>query len=178
MPVELEYGTVSAVDYQNCSIRVRIDERDGVETYWISVPQRNTKGTQRRLLLPEIGEEVAVLLDADGVGGVYLGGVYSTVDPPPVVDENTDFVRFKDGTVVTYDQEKHLLDVNCVGATTLKCTQGLTVETGAPVVVKAPSASLVIPMVELKGNLNVDGNIHATGTMLSNGDNSNHHSHP
>ena len=94
MGVELEYGEVSAVDYQSCQIRVRLDDRDGVESYWLHVPQRNTQGTQRRPLMPELNEQVAVLLDADGVGGVYLGGVYSTAEPPPVVDEDTDYVRF------------------------------------------------------------------------------------
>lgn len=195
MPVELEYGTVSAVDYQNCSIRVRIDERDGVESYWISVPQRNTKGAQRRLLLPELGEEVAILIDSDGVGGIYLGGIYSSPEPPPVTDEDTDFVRFKDGTVVAYDQKQHLLNVDCVGDTTLKCGKGLTVKTDEPVVVNAPKGTLNIPQVDLTGNLSmtgnlslkgnfsqegnqaVTGNIQATGTIMDGGGNSNNHKH-
>lgn len=195
MPVELEYGEVSAVDYMGCRIRVRIDERDGVESYWISVPQRNTKGTKRRLLLPEIGEEVAVLLDADGVGGIYLGGIYSSAEPPPVTDPDTDFVRFKDGTVVTYDQKVHVLNVDCVGDTTLTCGKGLTVETGEPVVVNAPKGTLNIPEVALTGNLSmtgnfslkgnfsqegnqaVVGNIQATGTIMDGGGNSNNHKH-
>ncbi|MDH4869804.1 phage baseplate assembly protein V [Pseudomonas sp. BN515] len=177
MPVELEYGEVSAVDFKNCRIRVRLDERDGVQSYWLHVPQRNTQGTQRRPLMPELGEQVAVLLDADGVGGVFLGGVYSTAEPPPVVDQDTDYVRFSDGTLVTYDREAHVLAVDCVGATTLKCALGLSVETGAPVVVKAPSAFLEIPQVALTGDLVVDGNIHATGTIMDDGGNSNHHSH-
>jgi phage baseplate assembly protein V len=183
MPVELEYGEVSAVDYMGCRIRVRIDERDGVESYWISVPQRATKGTQRRQLLPEIGEEVAVLIDADGVGGIYLGGIYSSVEPPPVTDEDTDFVRFRDGTVVAYDQAKNQLDVDCVGGTTLKCARGLTVETGGAVVVKAPTASLEVPAVSLTGNLTVTGNVevvgnvHATGTILDDAGNSSNHRH-
>lgn len=177
MPVELEYGEVSAVDYKGCRIRVRLDERDGVQSYWLNVPQRHTQSTKSRPLLPEIGEQVAVLLDADGVGGVYLGGVYSTAEPPPVVDQDTHYVRFSDGTVVTYNRAEHLLAVDCVGATTLKCGQGLSVETGAAVVVKAPSASLEIPQVSLKGNLAVDGNISATGTIMDAGGNSNHHTH-
>jgi hypothetical protein len=61
-------------------IRVRLDDRDGLQTYWLQIPQRNTQGTQRRPLLPELSEQVAVLLDADG-GGVYLGGIYSTRRP-------------------------------------------------------------------------------------------------
>ncbi|MBC2658282.1 phage baseplate assembly protein V [Pseudomonas sp. MSSRFD41] len=183
MSVELEYGEVSAVDFVTCRIRVRLDERDGVESYWLNVPQRNTQGTKRRPLMPELGEQVAVLLDADGVGGVYLGGVYSTAEPPPVVDENTDYVRFSDGTVSTYDRSTGVMTLDCVGALLVKCGRNITVEAGGPVVVKAPSATLNIPQVtlngnlQMKGNLQVDGNVSASGAVMDAGGNSNHHSH-
>ncbi len=75
----LEFGDVVAVDYASCRVRVRLDERDGLVTYWLHVPQRHTQGTKARPLMPEIGEQVAVLLEDDGVEGVVLGG--ST--PPP-----------------------------------------------------------------------------------------------
>ncbi|NMZ13426.1 phage baseplate assembly protein V [Pseudomonas proteolytica] len=183
MGVELEYGEVSAVDYPGCRIRVRLDDRDGVQSYWLNVPQRNTQGTKRRPLMPELGEQVAVLLDADGVGGVYLGGIYSTAEPPPVVDANTDYVRFSDGTVSTYDRAAGVMTLDCVGALLLKCGRNITVEAGEPVVVNAPSATLNIPDVNLNGNLKmkgilqVDGNITATGTIMDAGGNSNHHQH-
>lgn len=183
MGVELEYGEVSAVDYVTCRIRVRLDDRDGVESYWLNVPQRNTQGTQRRPLMPELNEQVAVLLDADGVGGVYLGGVYSTAEPPPVVDEDTDYVRFSDGTVSTYDRAAGVMTLDCVGALLLMCTRNITVESGEPVVVKAPSATLDIPQValngnlQINGNLDVNGNVGATGSVMDAGGNSNHHSH-
>lgn len=177
MGVELEYGEVSAVDYMTCRIRVRLDDRDGIESYWLNVPQRNTQGTQRRPLMPELNEQVAVLLDADGVGGVYLGGIYSTAEPPPVVDEDTDYVRFSDGTASTYDRAAGVMTLDCVGALLVKCGRNITVEAGEPVVVKAPSATLDIPQVALNGNLQVNGNINATGTIIDAGGNSNHHSH-
>ncbi|EUB82770.1 phage baseplate assembly protein V [Pseudomonas sp. GM30] len=177
MAVELEYGEVSAVDHMTCRIRVRLDNRDGVESYWLNVPQRNTQGTQRRPLMPELNEQVAVLLDSDGVGGVYLGGVYSTAEPPPVVDENTDYVRFSDGTISTYDRAAGVMTLDCVGALLVKCGRNITVEAGEPVVVKAPSATLDIPQVALNGNLQVNGNINATGTIIDVGGNSSNHSH-
>jgi phage baseplate assembly protein V len=177
MGVELEYGEVSAIDHPSCRIRVRLDERDGVQSYWLNVPQRNTQGTQRRPLMPELGEQVAVLLDADGVGGVYLGGIYSTAEPPPVVDEDTDYVRFSDGTVSTYDRAAGVMSLDCVGALLVKCGRNITVEAGEPVVVKAPSATLDIPQVTLNGNLQVNGDIEATGTVMDEGGNSSHHSH-
>lgn len=183
MSIELEYGEISAVDYLTCRVRVRLDDRDGVESYWLHVPQRNTQGTQRRPLMPELGEQVAVLLDADGVSGVYLGGIYSTVEPPPVVDEDTDYVRFSDGTVSTYDRAAGIMTLDCVGALLVKCGRNITVEAGGPVVVNAPLATLNIPNVDLNGNLKVtgdllvDGNVDATGKIMDAGGNSANHRH-
>lgn len=183
MGIELEYGEVSAVDYPTCRVRVRLDERDGVVSYWLNVPQRNTQGTQRRPLMPELGEQGAVLLDADGVGGVYLGGIYSTTEPPPVVDADTDYVRYSDGTVSTYDRAAGVMTLDCVGALLVKCTRNITIEAGDPVVVRAPLATLDVPQVSIngdlriKGNLMVDGNVDAAGMIRDVGGNSNHHSH-
>ncbi|MGF6098904.1 phage baseplate assembly protein V [Pseudomonas sp. 18175] len=177
MGVELEYGEVSAVDYQGCRIRVRLDGRDGVESYWLNVPQRNTQGVQCRPILPELDEQVAVLLDSDGIGGVYLGGVYSVVEPPPVVDENTHYVRFKDGTVLTYEQASSEMSLDCVGAVTLKCAKNLDIHVGESLVIKAPKATLDIPQVTLNGNLQVNGDINATGKILDVGGNSSNHKH-
>lgn len=177
MSTELAYGEVSAIDYLSCRIRVRLDDRDSLQTYWLNIPQRNTQGTKRRPLMPELGEQVAVLLDADGVGGVYLGGVYSTAEPPPVVDEDTDFVRFSDGTVSSYDRKAGVMTLECVGALIVKCGRGITVEAGEPLVVKAPSATLDILQVTLNGDLQVNGNVNATGTVMDVGGNSNHHHH-
>lgn len=177
MSIDLAYGEVSAIDYPSCRIRVRLDDRDGLQTYWLNIPQRNTQGTKRRPLMPELGEQVAVLLDADGVGGVYLGGIYSTAEPPPVGDVDTDYVRFSDGTVSTYDREAGVMTLDCVGALIVKCGRGITVESDGPVVVKAPSAILDIQQVTLNGDLQVNGNVNATGVVMDVGGNSNHHHH-
>lgn len=177
MPTQLEYGEVTALDHQTCRLRVRLDDRDGVQTYWLNIPQRNTQGTQCRPLMPEIGEQVAVLLDADGVGGVCLGGIYSTAEPPPVVDEDTEFVRYSDGTVVAYDRARGALTINCVGALKVGCGGSVTIEATQPLVIKASSATLDIPRVALKGDLNVRGDIHATGSIIDSMGNSNRHHH-
>ncbi|CAI8825619.1 Phage baseplate assembly protein V [Pseudomonas sp. IT-232MI5] len=177
MPTQLEYGEVTALDHKTCRLRVRLDDRDGLQTHWLNIPQRNTQGTQRRPLMPELGEQVAVLLDADRVGGVYLGGIYSTAEPPPVADENTEYVRYSDGTVATYDRAAGVLSLECVGALKLKCEGSMSIETNEAVLVKAPLAKFDIAQVTLNGDLLVNGNLNATGTIFDAGGNSNHHHH-
>ncbi|KHA70060.1 baseplate assembly protein [Pseudomonas chlororaphis] len=161
MPTQLEYGEVTALDHKTCRLRVRLDDRDGLQTHWLNIPQRNTQGTQRRPLMPELGEQVAVLLDADGVSGVYLGGIYSTAEPPPVVDEDTDYVRYSDGTVATYDRAAGVMTLECVGEVILRCAQGVTVEAGGLLALKAGSAVLECPQVTVNGNLQVIGYVNA-----------------
>ncbi|EOE2603216.1 phage baseplate assembly protein V [Pseudomonas aeruginosa] len=165
----LQFGLVSKVDYLNCRAKVRLDEFDGLETWWLKVPQRHTKATKSRPLMPEIGEQVAVLLQRDGVNGVVLGGIYSTAEPAPVTDEHTEFVRFSDGTTASYNRQAHLLAVNCVGAISLQASQSVTVQ--------APAVTLDTPQTTLKGNLQVNGDVNATGKVMDAGGNSNHHSH-
>ena len=177
MPTQLEYGEVTALDHKTCRLRVRLYDRDGLQTHWLNIPQRNTQGTQRRPLMPEIGEQVAVLLDADGVGGVYLGGIYSTAEPPPVVDEDTEYVRYSDGTVATYDRAAGVMALECVGSVILKCGGSIIIEAIEQVAVKAPSATLDILQVTLTGDLQVHGDISADGRITDVGGNSNHHSH-
>lgn len=166
----LQFGLVSKLDYLSCRVKVRLEEFEGLETWWLKVPQRHTKATKSRPLMPEIGEQVAVLLQRDGVNGVVLGGIYSTAEPPPVTDEDTEFVRFSDGTTASYNRQAHLLAVNCVGAISLQASQ--------PVTVQAPAVILDTPQTTLEGNLQVNGNVNATGTVMDAGGNSNHHSHP
>lgn len=168
MSVELEYGFVSAVDLKLCRIRARLPDRDNVQTYWLSVPQRATKGTRRRPLMPELGEQVALLLDDDGVRGTYLGGVYSTQAPPPVTDPDTDYVRFSDGTEVSYNRSSGQLTIDCVGQVAIHSAAGA----------KVVSPTLQIQAVStIQGNLNVVGNIHATGSIKDEGGNTSNHSH-
>lgn len=183
MTTHLEYGEVTALDHKTCRLRIRLDDRDGLQTYWLQIPQRNTQGTKRRPLMPELGEQVAVLLDADGVGGIYLGGIYSSAEPPPVVDEDTDYVRYSDGTVTGYDRAAGVMTIECVGALILKCGRNITVKADSPMVVNAPSATLNVSQVVLKGDLQIEGaldvsgNVNVTGMLIDVGGNSNHHSH-
>lgn len=82
MSAQLKFGYVSAWEPKTCRIRVSLPEQNGLETYWLQVPQVYTKLSRRRSPV-EMGTQVAILLQPDGVGGILLGAVYSTVDPPP-----------------------------------------------------------------------------------------------
>jgi len=174
------YGIVSAVDHATCRVRVRLPERDNVQTWWLHVPQTHTLGVQRRALLPAIGEQVMVLLEADDAGGTVHGGIYSEANPPPIQDADTEYVRFKDGTRVTYNQSTHALMIDGPASVTVIAGQA-TVQADV-VTLDTPQTTCtgnltVQGQVSITGNVKVDGDLTATGSVMDGGGNSNHHSH-
>lgn len=192
----LKFGTVSAVDEKTCRVRVRLPDLDNLRTAWLPVGVRKTK-LDKDYWLPDIGEQVAVLLDGRGEDGVVLCAIYSEADVVPVASKNKWYRQFSDGTTLDYDRSAHMLTVNCVG--------GITVVAAGSVVVKAPSVTLDTPSTicsgdvlvkgiltyeggmsgsggdtaaaKIQGNIQIDGDVIATGRVLDVGGNSNHHTH-
>ena len=195
--VTRQVGTVSAVDADKVQARVRLPECDNLRTHWLNVLQRNTQNN-KDYWLPDIGEQVEVLLDANGEDGVILGSVYSSVDKPPFSDKNVRGTVYADGAEFSYNRDTHTLTVR--GG-----IEHIRIECQADVTVKTPKVTIDAPETEITGNLlvggkltyergmagsggngaaasiqgnvEVNGNVHSTGSMLSDGPNSNHHGH-
>ena len=195
--VTLQTGTVSAVDADGVKARVRLPECDNMRTNWLDVLQRNTQNN-KDYWLPDVGEQVKVLLDENGEDGVILGAVYSDVDKPPFSDKNVRGKTFSDGAEFSYNRASHMLTIR--GG-----IEHMVIECSADVTVKTQKATIDAPETEITGNLlvggkltyeggmagsggegtaatiqgnvEIEGNAHSTGSMLSDGDNSNHHSH-
>ncbi|GDO99335.1 phage baseplate assembly protein V [Escherichia coli] len=195
--VTLQVGTVSAVDADRVQARVRLPEYDNLRTNWLNVLQRNTQNN-KDYWLPDVGEQVEVLLDANGEDGVILGAVFSAVDKPAFSDKHVRGTRYADGAEFSYNRETHTLTVR--GG-----IKRMVIECGADVTVKTPKVTVDAQETEItgsllvlgklvwaggmagsggegaaatiQGNVEITGNAHATGSILSDGPNSNHHSH-
>lgn len=195
--VTLQTGTVSAVDADGVKARVRLPECDNMRTNWLDVLQRNTQNN-KDYWLPDVGEQVKVLLDENGEDGVILGAVYSDVDKPQFSDKNVRGTKFSDGAEFSYNRASHTLTIR--GG-----IEHMVIECSADVMVKTQKATIDAPQTEvtgdllvkgkltyeggmagsggegaaatIQGNVEIEGNAHSTGSMLSDGDNSNHHSH-
>lgn len=190
----VKYGTVSAS--RPGFARVRLPDLDNMRTMWLPIAFPKTKDDQACWTY-DIGEQVAVVLDARGEDGFIAGAIYSDADRPPTADPNKFMKRFKDGALIEYDRATHELTVS--GG-----IQRVIVEVGAEILLKSGiKVSLDTPDVEcsnnllvkgkltyqggmdgsggggssIKGDFNVDGNVNATGTVMDGGGNSNHHSH-
>lgn len=173
-------GVVSAIDPASCSARVRFDDLDGLETMFLPVGQKKTL-KDKSYWMPDVGEHVACMLDGNAETGVILCAIYSDADAPPVVSPDKMHIRFVDGGMFEYDRAS--------GAMTIITKGVVDVTAEGPVTVRAPSVTIDSPLTICKGdlrvegdmsgagNLHVDGNVDATGSVIDGAGNTNHHSH-
>ena len=122
-----KFGTVSAVEAQTCRARVRLPDYDNLRTAWLPVLQRKTQN-DKDYHLPDVGEQVVVLLDGRGEDGVVLGAVFSSADIPPVASGDKRHLRFADGTVFDYDRARHKLTIHCVGDIEIEADGDITLK--------------------------------------------------
>ncbi|MDK9603499.1 phage baseplate assembly protein V [Lelliottia wanjuensis] len=166
--VTRQTGIISDIDEVKVRVRVTLPECDDLRTHWLPILQRNTQNN-KDYWLPDIGEQVEVLLDENGEDGVVLGAVYSSVDTPPVTSKNKRYVRFSDGAALEYDRKQHLLTLN--GG-----IENMVIEVKSLIGVTAPLITFK-GNIQVLGNIQVTGNINATGSIIDAGGNTNHHSH-
>lgn len=187
----LRFGFVTALDAAGCRVRVRFPDLDGLESYWLPVLRPKTH-QDKHYCLPDVGEQVACLLDGAGEEGVVLGAVFGDRDPAQGGGPDVFEIGFGNGDVLRHNRAD--------GSWFIQCAGPVTVEAGGPVVVKAPSVTLDTPQTTCTGNLtvqkaltiqggdggastaitgnvSVNGSINASGSIIDAGGNTNHHSH-
>lgn len=142
-------GMVSQVDPKTHRIKVTIPALEELETAWLPYLVPNAGGNQF-YCLPDVGELVAVLLDARGEGGCVLGAIYNAQDPVPVTDSEIWLHKFTNGTEISHHRKTGDIVVKTSGTVTV---------TAAQAVVNAQSV--------INGNTTVNGNLHATGAITS-----------
>nr|WP_314740863.1 phage baseplate assembly protein V [uncultured Haemophilus sp.] len=107
-------GIVSAIDPKSHKVRCKIPALEDLETAWLSFLTPNAGGNQF-YCLPDVGELVAILLDARGEGGCVLGAIYNEQDPTPVVNGEIWLKKFKNGTTIQHDRKSGDLTIHTTG---------------------------------------------------------------
>jgi phage baseplate assembly protein V len=189
----LKFGTVSAS--KPGFARVRLPDFDNLRTMWLPIAYPKTQDDQACWTY-DSGEQVAVLMDARGEDGVIIGAVYSSADVPPITDSNVFAVRFKDGARLEYDRAKHVLTVSGMRKVVIEASAEVLLKADAKVLVQTPNAEFAGNVTIQKqliaqggmvvsggagavvsGDITLNGNLNASGSILDAGGNSNHHSH-
>lgn len=142
-------GIVSQVDPKTHRIKATIPALEDFETAWLAFVTPNAGGNQF-YCLPDVGELVAVLLDARGESGCVLGAIYNAQDPVPVADSEIWLHKFSNGTEISHHRK--------TGDVVVK-TSGTVTVTAGNAVVNAPT--------EINGDTTINGKLHASGNIIS-----------
>lgn len=180
--VTRQTGIISDIDETSVRVRVTLPECDNLKSNWLAVLQRNSQDN-KDYWLPDMGEQVEILLDDNGEDGVVLGAVYSTVDTAPVASRDKRYVQFSDGAAFEYDRSTHQLTINggiekivieVIDRTSLTSpnveikAQQVTV-TSDTVDVKAAAVTVDAPMSTFTGNVTVMKKLTWLGGMAGSG---------
>ncbi len=105
----LRFGIVSQIDPINVQARVSFED-DESTSFWLPVLQTKTL-KDKFYAMPDIGEQVACLMDENSEDGVILGAIYSTEDVSTTQSEKQLSVNLEDGSYINADKENHTLIV-------------------------------------------------------------------
>ena len=147
-------GVITNVYPEKGTVRVKLVDVDDQISYELPVIFAKTH-KDKAYYMPDVGEHVVCLFSGQGLEqGFVLGAIYSRADTVPVASNDKFHLRFEDGTWIEYDKKEHILRASVNGEVEIHATK-----------------------VTIVGNLEVAGNIHATGAIIDEGGNTNHHSH-
>lgn len=185
-------GTVSAIDPANVRARVRLPDHDNLRTWWLDVMQNNTY-KNKDYCMPDVGEQVKVLMTPDGVEGVILGAVYSGKDTPVISAPDKRRTDFADGTFVEYDRKNNAMAIGgAIKTLTITTHSDITLQTDTQVTViarnsatvrtkvatvnasdsatiKTQKATIDSPETEITGNATIKKNLLVEGSITGEG---------
>lgn len=173
---------VVAVDLSASPPVCRVSDGEWVSGWvrWHSV----AAGKARHWRAPSLNEQ-GTLISASGdvAQGTFIPGLYGNGGPPPDNRDHVEVWRFDDGGSLVYDWEAKSYTISLPSGTVMIKVGGTQAEvTDNAVTVKSSTINLEAS-VNIKGPVNIDGLLHATQNITSDGaiidtaGNSNHHSH-
>jgi phage baseplate assembly protein V len=137
----MKIGVVTSTDPSAGKCRVQFADQDAVISYWLPVLHHKT-GQDKSYWMPDTGEHVCCLMDANNEFGCIAGAIYSDADQPPVTSQDKYHVRFNDGTTLEYDRASHSLTANVKGSITLNADTDISITSGTHIIMTAPRIDL------------------------------------
>jgi phage baseplate assembly protein V len=158
-------GIVDQVDENALTVRAIFSDLQDLP-FDLDVGQRWASGNQGRDL-PDVGEQVACLVDTDNGCGLVIDGIVSDVDPAISTTPGKWVRKFADGATISYDRAAHAFTLDLAGGHAT-ITGGVTV-TGDLEVSGHVHASGDVSGSEVKaGGHALSGHVHLVGTQFSN----------
>lgn len=166
----IRVGKISSINPRECTARVIFSDKDGLVSYDLPIVVPKTY-KDKYYYMPDIDEQVLCIFLPNSIQqGFILGSFCSDKfrDKVPFSEAEKDGakdrtkVEFLDGTWIEYDRKQHILTADCVGKTIINAADEIDIKT---------------KVINISGDVEVKGNIHASGTIIDDSGNTNHHGH-
>ena len=105
----LRFGIVSQINPITVEARVNFEE-DESTSYWLPVLQSKTL-KDKFYVMPDVGEQVACIMDENSEDGVILGAIYSAEDKPLINTEKQLSVNLEDESLINLNKENKTITV-------------------------------------------------------------------
>jgi phage baseplate assembly protein V len=106
----IRFGFISDVDPVTAYVRVRFPEDSGFVSAPLPLILPATTGDEY-YILPDVGQQVAVMFDENAENGVVLGAIFNKKKKPTQGGADKTYIKFKDGTVISYNRNTHIYTV-------------------------------------------------------------------
>lgn len=105
----LRFGIVSQINPVLAQARVNFGD-DESTSFWLPILQTKTL-KDKFYSIPDVGEQVACLMDENSEDGVILGAIYSTEDVPAVTSEKQISLNLENNSLINIDKETNTLTI-------------------------------------------------------------------
>ena len=105
----LRFGIVSQINPVLAQARVNFGD-DESTSFWLPILQTKTL-KDKFYSIPDVGEQVACLMDENSEDGVILGAIYSTEDVPAVTSEKQISLNLANNSLINIDKETNTLTI-------------------------------------------------------------------
>ena len=106
----LRFGIVSQINLVLAQARVNFAD-DESTSYWLPIIQSKTM-KDKFFVMPDVGEQVACLMDENSEDGVILGAIYSSVDLPAVTSEKQISLNLENSSLMVLQKRSGCLNLH------------------------------------------------------------------
>lgn len=106
----LRFGIVTQINPISVQARVNFGDDDST-SFWLPVLQTKTL-KDKFYSMPDIGEQVACIMDENSEDGVILGAIYSSADLPIAQSEKELSINLEDNSSINANKETNSLTVS------------------------------------------------------------------
>lgn len=118
-------GIIQEIDAKAMKARVNFPDKEGLVSPMMPLVVAWAQAN-RSYCMPDIGEQVACLMDDNLESGCIVGSIYGGSETPPEESGDVAAVHFSDGTVVRHDRASKTLTVQCAGTVAVQAAVLIT----------------------------------------------------